>query len=62
MSFVVEAPGSDGNALLTRLADVVACDNFSERLANDPLYAAVDVERSQTYIEAVRGGGRRARE
>mmetsp|Transcript_13224 Transcript_13224/g.35104 ORF Transcript_13224/g.35104 Transcript_13224/m.35104 type:complete len:1754 (+) Transcript_13224:179-5440(+) len=50
VSFVVEAPGSDGNALLTRLADVVACDNFSERLADDPLYAAVDVERSQTYI------------
>merc|ERR1719359_2150007 len=50
VSFVVEAPGSDGNALLTRLADAVACDDFSERLANDPLYAAVDVERSQTYI------------
>ena len=50
VSFVVEAPGSDGNALLTRLADVVACDDFSQRLADDPLYAAVDVERSQTYI------------
>merc|ERR1719261_1756145 len=50
VSFVVEAPGSNGDALLTRLADAVACDDFSERLANDPLYASVDVERSQTYI------------
>merc|ERR1719352_2165474 len=50
VSFVVEAPGSDGDALLTRLADAVACDDFSQRLADDPLYAAVDVERSQTYI------------
>merc|ERR1719487_2691723 len=50
VSFVVEAPGSDGNALLERLSNAVACDDFSERLANDPLYASVDVERSQTYI------------
>merc|ERR1719487_612977 len=50
VSFVVEAPGSDGDALLTRLADAVACDDFSERLANDPLYASVDIERPQTYI------------
>ena len=37
-------------AYWTRLADAVACDDFSERLANDPLYASVDIERSQTYI------------
>jgi hypothetical protein len=50
VSFVVEAPGSDGNALLERLSNAVACDDFSERLADDPLYASVDIERSQTYI------------
>ena len=37
-------------AAYARLADAVACDDFSERLADDPLYASVDIERSQTYI------------
>ena len=50
VSFLVEAPGSDGDALLERLADAVASDGFSEHLSADPLYAVVDIERSQSYI------------